>query len=81
MPEPVGVEPITFEPPVEIRPEFTREAVTASVTSAIARDDGVPHERTAEDDMPAEVSKLLGKTRWEKRDSPFKGFDSPPGRF
>jgi hypothetical protein len=28
-----------------------------------------------------DVSKILRKRRWEKRESPFEGFKSPPGRF
>ena len=28
-----------------------------------------------------EIGRLLKNSRWEKRDSPFDGFNSPPGRF
>ncbi|HET8943689.1 MAG TPA: hypothetical protein VFO59_02825 [Dehalococcoidia bacterium] len=28
-----------------------------------------------------EVEKILNVKRWDKKDSPFRGFDSPPGRF
>jgi hypothetical protein len=28
-----------------------------------------------------EVSKILRRRRWEKRENPFEGFNSPPGRF
>jgi hypothetical protein len=40
-------------------------------------------ERTGELEMDVveEVEKLLQRRRWERKDSPFKGFDSPPGRF
>ena len=32
-------------------------------------------------DIAEEVARLLKNRRWEKRKEPFKGFDSPPGRF
>ncbi|TMB96807.1 MAG: hypothetical protein E6J42_08705 [Chloroflexi bacterium] len=39
----------------------------------------------AAEDTPAatkaDVEKVLKVKRWEKRDKPFRGFDSPPGRF
>ncbi|MBI2913355.1 MAG: hypothetical protein HYY03_05490 [Chloroflexi bacterium] len=28
-----------------------------------------------------EVSKILTTRRWEVREEPFRGFDSPPGKF
>jgi len=43
------------------------------------------HEPESEDelteDLVEEVEKILNVKRWDKRDSPFRGFDSPPGRF
>jgi hypothetical protein len=32
-------------------------------------------------DIEKEVAQLLKNRRWEERKEPFKGFDSPPGRF
>lgn len=32
-------------------------------------------------DIAHEVARLLENRRWEKREEPFQGFDSPPGRF
>lgn len=31
--------------------------------------------------MLGEVSRVLQTSRWETREGPFRGFDSPPGRF
>jgi len=47
-------------------------------TAQTAPDDG--QEDTGED-LAQEVGKILRIKRWDKRDSPFRGFDSPPGRF
>ncbi len=38
-------------------------------------------DEAASADVAAEVEKILRVQRWEKRDKPFRGFDSPPGRF
>ena len=32
-------------------------------------------------DIAYEVERLLKNRRWEKREEPFRGFNSPPGRF
>jgi hypothetical protein len=43
-----------------------------------------PPETAEDEDDPTiadEVSKILRRRRWEKRESPFEGFNSPPGRF
>jgi hypothetical protein len=32
-------------------------------------------------DLVEEVERILKVKRWDKRNSPFRGFDSPPGRF
>ncbi len=43
------------------------------------------HEAESEDDaaedLVEEVERILKVKRWDKRSSPFRGFDSPPGRF
>ncbi len=31
--------------------------------------------------LAAEVAKVLQVRRWREREGPFRGFDSPPGRF
>jgi len=32
-------------------------------------------------DTSCEVATVLLSKRWERRDRPFQGFDSPPGKF
>ena len=32
-------------------------------------------------DIAYEVARLLENRRWDKREEPFQGFDSPPGKF
>jgi hypothetical protein len=52
------------------------------IPSQYARE--APPEGLAEEDDPNiadEVNKILRRRRWEKRESPFDGFKSPPGRF
>jgi hypothetical protein len=43
------------------------------------------HDSESEDDQTEdrveEVERILKVKRWDKRSSPFRGFDSPPGRF
>lgn len=48
--------------------------------------DSRPEEESAvegenSDERVEEVAKILKVKRWDKKDSPFRGFDSPPGRF
>lgn len=31
--------------------------------------------------VPKEVKKVLNLKRWQQNDRPFRGFNSPPGRF
>lgn len=38
-------------------------------------------EQAEEDEIARAVQKLLRNRRWEKKDTPFRGFNSPPGRF
>ncbi len=43
---------------------------------------GVADETGSESlDTISEVATVLLSKRWERRDRPFQGFDSPPGRF
>ena len=48
---------------------------SASASSSSAEEDG------ASGDAAEEIEKILKVKRWEKKDTPFSGFDSPPGRF
>jgi hypothetical protein len=65
--EPAPERPSVFLPREE---PYTPPAPAAS-------SDGEP----AEEDAVAQVEKILRIPRWEKREDPFKGFNSPPGRF
>ena len=38
-------------------------------------------EEECSEELVQEVEKILRVKRWDKKDSPFRGFDSPPGRF
>jgi hypothetical protein len=57
----------------------SRPAATLSQTkrAAQAGSDG----QTKPFHIEQEIGRLLNNRRWEKRDSPFDGFNSPPGRF
>ena len=52
-----------------------------------ADDSGDPAEDASKDpgldefDIAHELERLLEHRRWAKREEPFRGFDSPPGRF
>ncbi len=62
--------------PVEIPAEF---AALPEVQAEQPDESGAEAEPGVE--VNSEVAKLLGGRRWAKRDSPFDGFKSPPGRF
>ncbi len=82
-------------PPAQQPPDFTftlpeaeeesvREA--ASATAASFNGDRPNGAQGSEDEEPVvdvveHVERILKVKRWEKRDKPFRGFDSPPGRF
>lgn len=38
-------------------------------------------EQAVEDEIARAVQRLLRNRRWEKKNTPFRGFNSPPGRF
>jgi hypothetical protein len=38
-------------------------------------------DRQDRNDIASQMSKLLESRRWEVQEGPFRGFDSPPGRF
>ena len=74
-----------FEPPNPIEELLKQEARTrVHIPPEFAKDspDHTP-EAPDEDDLKVadEVGKILRRRRWEKRESPFDGFKSPPGRF
>ncbi len=61
---------------VEI-PEYLRH----EDDSGDAGDDLPKAPNVDEFDIAYEVARLLENRRWEKREEPFHGFDSPPGKF
>lgn len=65
-------------PAFEPQPVAAGEPETAS---AHAGDELENAELEPRQDVVEEVEKILKVKRWDKRDSPFRGFDSPPGRF
>jgi outer membrane biosynthesis protein TonB len=80
-PEPVAVakpEPIVEAPQTE--PQET-VAVAPARNGRHAAD--LPSPLGDEDaaDLVEEVERILQVKRWDKRKNPFRGFDSPPGRF
>ena len=58
-------------------PEYLRSADD----SGDAGDDLPDAPKLDEFDIAYEVARLLENRRWEKREEPFHGFDSPPGKF
>lgn len=62
--------------PVDI-PEYLRRADG----SGDPADDLPKVPKLEEFDIAYEVARLLENRRWEKREGPFQGFDSPPGKF
>jgi hypothetical protein len=44
------------------------------------QDDRVPKE-DRRDEIAFSISSVLQTRRWEMQEGPFKGFNSPPGRF
>jgi hypothetical protein len=76
----------TLEPPNPIEELLKQEArARVHIPSEFAREPapGARPEAPEEDDTSVadEVGKILRRRRWEKRESPFEGFNSPPGRF
>jgi len=83
-PDMPGPEPLAEPVVAAARPGAARAAEPApredgpTDTAQTAPDDG---QEDAGEDLAQEVGKILRIKRWDKRDSPFRGFDSPPGRF
>jgi hypothetical protein len=70
--------------PNAIEELLKQEAQTqARIPSQYAREpaDGVDPAEEEDAKLADEVSKILRRRRWEKRENPFEGFNSPPGRF
>jgi hypothetical protein len=63
--------------------EQAAEQETGRQAAAKAHGQGQPpgEEQLEEDEIAKAVQRLLKYRRWEKKDTPFRGFDSPPGRF
>jgi len=77
---------LTIEPPNPIEELLKQEArARVHIPSEFAREPatGTSPEAPEEDDTSVadEVGKILRRRRWEKRESPFEGCNSPPGRF
>jgi hypothetical protein len=75
---------VTLEGPIEIPAE---EAVTVSSNGASSNgvhdevDDEPPETIPGEEDLSPEMAAFLKSRRRVTKDNPFRGFDSPPGRF
>jgi hypothetical protein len=70
-PEPPAAAPVT-EPPLKI---------TVAAQAPLSLHDEPDAEEEDSENLVEEVEKILKVKRWDKRESPFRGFDSPPGRF
>jgi hypothetical protein len=64
------------------------EAVAVSASGASSNglheagaEDAAPETIPGEDDLSPEMASFLRSRRRDKKDNPFRGFDSPPGRF
>jgi hypothetical protein len=75
-PEPVVAPSETPTPQDVPRPAFP---VTAQVGAPVHNESASEGELT--EDLVGEVERILQVKRWDKRKNPFRGFDSPPGRF
>ena len=61
-------------------PGYTNTSTTERrVSEELARETATMTRVT--DDMIDEVSSVLRIRRWQMQDQPFRGFESPPGRF
>jgi hypothetical protein len=72
--------------PVETTVLETEESARASAPvrpwdPGPADEDSAEEEEENSEYRVQEVEKILNVKRWDKKDSPFRGFDSPPGRF
>lgn len=78
-PEPPAVPP---EPEAAV-PEHAEAPDAVPVRAQVSVPVHHDHESEEEltEDLVEEVEKILKVKRWDKRESPFRGFDSPPGRF
>ncbi len=81
---------VTYGEPAPVgsgAPTQTRSEESADATSWVRGWDSPPPgeengaEEECSEELVQEVEKILRVKRWDKKDSPFRGFDSPPGRF
>jgi hypothetical protein len=55
-----------------LEPAAVRQQVSTGVAEQTRREPG---------DTDCDVSRILRAKRWEQREGPFQGFDSPEGKF
>jgi hypothetical protein len=71
-----GDDEVETEPPAP-EPEIRAQAIDPADPAS-----GMPQTSKVDDfDIAFEVERLLRRRKWDKRESPFTGFESPPGRF
>ena len=62
-------------------PHVEPELQTGGASADTEEGQDAEAEEESPEDLVEEVEKILNVKRWDKRNSPFRGFDSPPGRF
>lgn len=82
-PEPAPEPPAVPPEPEAAVPEHAEAPDAVPVRAQVSVPVHHDHESEEEltEDLVEEVEKILKVKRWDKRESPFRGFDSPPGRF
>lgn len=78
--------PVPPEKPAEPEPPKRKKAKAAASAKSSARHSSRDDDDEEEEEIiPVDVNEVVEKTlrvkRWKKQEEPFKGFDSPPGRF
>ena len=76
-----AVPPAETEPPEAQAPPPVIRVTAPGYTRVAEGEQGTEAEEDASEHLVEEVEKILKVKRWDKRESPFRGFDSPPGRF
>lgn len=85
-----ATEPAAEAPPLEEAPAAAPATLSAgaqgvAIPKQAAASEAPSQEtgagETLEPDLVKEVEKILRVKRWDKRETPFRGFNSPPGRF
>ncbi len=73
---------IVASPPESPTPDQPAQTKAPDVAKVSAQaDDPASKGRAGKVDVAKELESVVKKSRWTKRESPFQGFDSPPGRF